>query len=162
MAFQRRWLQSTDLQQDQATGAILVWAMTSSAQADGDLLAFPLYHTEGIEDCVWDVRFAVAELSDPAFAAPLLSGDTSVSFAGLFARVDYRAVPGAITALTADGIATRLSEADPAMNSGLLLVPLNAAALARFVPGRKYIRRSSQKQRGHQEWSVHHDQIILW
>lgn len=162
MAFQRKWLQATDVQVDQATGAILVLAVPSTAQSQHDLLAFPLYHVEGVEECVWDVRFAVAEITDTAFAAPLIAGDTSVSFAGLFARVDYRGVPGGIEALAAAGIATRMSEADAALQSGLLLVPMNAASLAKFTPGRKYIRRSSQKARGHEEWSVNHDEIIVW
>ena len=108
------------------------------------------------------MRFALAELTDLDFAAPLLAGDTSVSFAGLYARVDYRGVPGGIEAVTEDGIATKMSEADTLLKSGLLLVPANAAVLAKFIPGKKYIRRSSQKARGHDEWSVHHDEIILW
>ena len=162
MPFQRKWLQATDLQVDQATGAVLVLAIPFTAQSQYDLLAFPLYHTEGVEDCIWDVRFALAELTDPAFAAPRLSGDTSVSFAGLFARVDYRGVPGGIAALTTGGIATKMSEVDALLRCGLLLVPMNEAALAGFVPGKKYIRRSSQKARGHQEWSVNHDEIIVW
>jgi hypothetical protein len=162
MTYQRKWLQSADVMVCQTTGAVLVRALSSSAQGDFDLLEFPLYHTEGIEDVVWDVRFALAELTDTAFAAPLVAGDTSVSFAGLFARVDYRGVPGGIEALTADGIATKMSEADSLLKSGLLLVPMNAAALAKLIPGKKYIRRSSQKARGHEEWSVNHDEIIVW
>lgn len=164
MAFQRKWLQSTDLRQDDQTGAILVASMTTQAPVDSsfELLGFPIYHTEGIEDCTWDVQYALHPLADTDFDTPILAGDTSVSFEGLLARVDYRGVPGQITALDGSGIATRMSEADGQLRSGLLLVPLGQALLDQLVPGAKYIRRSSQKARGHDEWSVHHDEIFTW
>ena len=162
MGYQRKWLQATDVMVDRDTGAILVRAIPSAAQFTFDLLEFPIYHTEGLEDVTWDVRYSLADVSDPQFAAPLLSGDTTVSFEGLYCRVDFRSVPGAITPLTAGGIATKLSEVDDRLRSGLLLVPLNAELLATTIPGTKYIRRSSQKARGHDEWSVSHDEIIVW
>jgi len=162
MPFQRKWLQATDVMIEPATGALLVQATISSAQRSFDLLRFPIYHVEGIEAVTWDMQYAMHELTDTAFAAPILIGDTSVAFEGLFARIDYRGVPGQITPLTAGGIATLLSEIDEQLRSGDLLVPLDEAALGQFVPGRRYIRRSRQKARGHDEWSVFHDQIITW
>ncbi len=162
MAYLQKWLQSTDVRVDEATGAILVHAVPATAQRDFDLLAFAIYHVEGIEEVVWDVQYALAEIADPAFTAPLLSGDTSVDFDGLFCRIDYRGVPGTITPLTAAGIATRLSEIDGEYRSGSLLVPLDEAFLATLIPGRKYLRRARQKARGHDEWGVWHDEIIIW
>ena len=162
MGYQRKWLQATDVMVDQASGAILVRAVPSAAQSAYDLLAFPIYHVEGVEDVTWDVQYALADVSDPEGAAPLLSDDTAVSFEGLYFRVDYRGVPGAITALTAGGIATKLSEVDDRLRSGLLLVPMDTEALAGLNPGAKYIRRARQKARGHDEWSVWHDEIIVW
>jgi hypothetical protein len=164
MAFQRKWLQSTDLRQDDQTGAILVASVPTQAPVDSsfDLLGFPLYHTEGIEDCTWDVQYALHPLTDTDFDSPILAGDTSVSFEGLLARVDYRGVPGTIAPVTAAGIATRMSEADGQLRSGLLLVPLDAVLLGGLAAGAKYIRRSRQKARGHDEWSVHHDEIFTW
>ena len=157
-----KWLQAANITLDEATGALLVLNIPSSAQESFDLLEFPLWHTEGIEDVTWDVRFALAELDDPLFVSPVLSGDTSVSTTNLLVRVDYKGVPGQIEAVTANGIATKLSEADAQLRSGVLMVPLLATSLAALVPGKKYIRRSAQKARGHDEWSVCHDEIIVW
>ncbi len=162
MPFNRKWLQATDVQVDQATGAILVLAVPSTAQSQFDLLEFPIYHTEGVEDVVWDVQYALADISDPQFAKPILAGDTSVKFEDLYARVDFRDVPGTITPLTAGGMATKMSEIGSAFRSGSLLVSLNAQFLAAMIPGHKYICRARQKARGHDEWSVHHDDIIVW
>jgi len=162
MGYKRKWLQATDLQVHDPTGAVLVRSIESSAQEDFELLAFPIWHVEGIEDVTWDVQFAIAALDDPTFASPLLEGDTSVDYAGLYARIDYCGVPGEITPLTDGGIATKLSEVDSNRRSGELLVPLASEPLALLIPGKKYIRRSRQKARGHDEWSVYHDEIILW
>jgi hypothetical protein len=134
----------------------------SAAQSQFDLLELPIYHVEGVEDAVWDVQYALTDITDPQFAAPLMTGDTSVSFANLYSRIDYRGVPGAITPMTAGGIATKMSEVGSTFRSGSLLVPMNEQFLAAMVPGRKYIRRTRQKARGHDEWSVHHDEIIVW
>ncbi len=161
MGYQRKWLQATDVMVDQTTGALLV-SMSPAVQSNFDLLAFPLYHVEGVEDVIWDVQFALAPVNDPEFSALLLSGDTSTSFAGLYYRVDWRGIPGTITPLTAEGIATQLSAADGGFRVGQLLVPLEAAALATLAPGYKYIRRARQKARGHDQWSVWHDEIIVW
>ena len=54
MGYQRKWLQATDVMVDRDTGAILVGAIPSTAQSVFDLLEFPIYHVEGIEDVVWD------------------------------------------------------------------------------------------------------------
>ena len=162
MGYQRKWLQATDVMVDRDTGAILVGAIPSTAQSVFDLLEFPIYHVEGIEDVVWDVQYSLADASDPQFAAPLLSGDTAVSFEDLYCRVDFRSVPGTITAVTAGGIATKLSEVDERLQSGLLLVPLDAEILSAMTSGTKYIHRARQKARGHDEWSVYHDDIIVW
>lgn len=162
MTHQRKWLQATDVMIEPASGALLVQAMVSHAQSSFDLLAFPIYHTEGLETITWDMQYAVHPLTDTAFTAPMLSGDTSVSHDGLLARLDYRGVPGTIAPVTADGIVTQMSEVDGDLRSGELLVPLEEAALAAFAPGRKYIRRCRQRARGHDQWSVYHDRIIVW
>jgi len=147
---------------EQASGAILVHAVVTSAQASNDLLEFPIYHVEGVDEAVWDMQYALASIADPGFATPILSGYTSTGYAGLYHRIDYRGVPGTITPLTAEGIATLLSEANGAFVAGGLLVPLDEAKLATLTPGGKYILRARQKARGHDEWSVYHDQIISW
>ena len=162
MGMKRQWIQSVTVTVDEATGALLVRNIPSAAQESFDLLEFPIYHLEGVEEVTWDIQFAIAPLDDPDFTDPLLSGDTSVDFAGLLARVDYLGVPGPISPVTGDGIATKLSEVDAGHRSGLLLVPLAVAELSELVPGKKYIRRSRQKARGHDEWSVYHDEIIVW
>jgi hypothetical protein len=162
MSMKKQWIQSVTVTVDERTGALLVRSISSPAQESFDLLEFPVWHLEGIEDVTWDIQFALVALEDAGFAEPLLAGDTSVDFARLLARVDYQGVPGPISPVTGDGIATKLSEVDSAHRSGLLLVPLEAAEIAKLVPGKKYIRRSRQKARGHDEWSVYHDEIIVW
>ncbi len=162
MGRRQRAIQAADARFDEATGALVVLNIPSAAQETFDLLEFPLWHTEDLEDITWDVRFALAALDDPLFEGPIISGDTSVSVTNLLARIDYKGVPGAIEAVTGDGIATKLSEADSMLRSGTLFVPLLETALKHLVPGKKYIRRSAQKARGHDEWSVSHDEIIVW
>jgi hypothetical protein len=162
MVMKKQWIQSVTVTVDERTGALLVRSIQSPAQESFDLLEFPIWHLEGVEDVTWDIQFAIAPLEDPGFADPLLSGDTSVDFRGLLVRVDYQGVPGHISPVTGDGIATKLSEVDSAHRSGVLLVPLEAAGIAKLAPGKKYIHRSRQKARGHDEWSVYHDEIIVW
>jgi hypothetical protein len=162
MPRKKQWIQSANVTLDQASGALVVLNVPSTAQESFDLLEFPIYHVEGIEDVAWDIRFALAALDDPSFAHPAVAGDTGVSVVNLLARVDYRGVPGQISPVTGDGIATKLSEVDGQLRSGILLVPLSEHALAALVPGKKYIRRTSQKARGHDEWSTNHDAIIVW
>ena len=157
-----KWLQAANGKFDEATGALVVLSIPSTAQESFDLLEFPLWHTEDLEEITWDVRFALAELDDPLFEAPLISGDTSISVTNILVRIDYKGVPGGIEAVSGDGIATKLSETDSALRSGTLFVPLLETTLAHLVPGKKYIRRSAQKARGHDEWSVSHDEIIVW
>lgn len=162
MGFVRNWLHRFMVGHDEATGAILVRNIASTSQEVFDLLAFRLYHTEGTEEVTWDVQFALAELSDLEFAEPLLNGDTSEDIDGLYSRVDYKGVPGQIAALTAGGIVTKLSEVDSGLSSGELLVSLDATQLLALTPGKKYIRRSRQRARDHEEWSVYHDEVIVW
>jgi len=135
MAYRKKWLQATDVMVDESTGALLVQCIASQAQTEFDLLAFPLYHVEGLEEVTWDVQFALVDLDDLDFSSPLLSGDSALDYEGLYVRVDYCGVPGEIARVQVGGIATKLSEVDLKRQSGKLLIPLDENQLTQLEIG---------------------------
>ena len=127
-----------------------------------DALVIPFYHKERIALVTWDFRFWLTRVADVAFAAPLLSGDTTVDVAGLLYRVDSRGLPGEIRPLTTAGVATDRTKTciTAGYVSGILIVPLSEPQLASVERGKSYIVRMQQKAREHDEWSAPHDVVI--
>ena len=115
-------------------------------------LAVRLRHYEGLEDVSWHVQVEVAALSDPQFAAPVLSLDSSLDQADWLYRVDEHGADGALLALPAEGVPTHLEGARSDGRAATVFKVLSQDERRALRRGRTYWQRSRQSADGGATW----------